>query len=274
MKIKIYIVTYNNNEILNNWALKSLFESDFPLQGNEIFIINNHSNIHVEPQYTNKIKILNNDLRPDFSTGHLARNWNQAIINGFKNLNDPDCDLVIACQNDTKFCKNWYSKLLLTMIKYKYKYITYGAGDQVQVFTVDAIKNIGLYDERFCNIGYQEADYFLRARIFFDQFSSINDHAHQRIHNTIDEKIIEDTECGYFRNDVSHFESLNYHKYSENFWHLKWDVDYICWLQYADLYNARPKVKNYFLYPYFEKDILNLNEKYYINHEVKNYTAS
>jgi len=112
MKTKLYIVTYNNNEILNNWALKTLFESDFPIDNSDIYIINNHTNIYIEPQYEDKIKILNNDLRPDFSTGHLSRNWNQAIINGFKNLNEPDCDLVIACQNDTKFCKNWYSKLL------------------------------------------------------------------------------------------------------------------------------------------------------------------
>jgi hypothetical protein len=145
MKTKLYIVTYNNNEILNNWALKTLFESDFPIDNSDIYIINNHTNIYIEPQYEDKIKILNNDLRPDFSTGHLSRNWNQAIINGFKNLNEPDCDLVIACQNDTKFCKNWYSKLIITMLKDGYKYITCGIGDQFQVFTTDSVKNIGLY---------------------------------------------------------------------------------------------------------------------------------
>ena len=173
MKTKLYIVTYNNNEILNNWALKTLFESDFPFDNSEIYVINNHSNIYIEPQYKDKIKILNNDLRPDFSTGHLSRNWNQAIINGFKNLNEPDCDLVIACQNDTKFCKNWYSKLIITMLKDGYKYITCGIGDQFQVFTTDSVKNIGLYDERFCNIGYQEGDYFLRALLYYDKIANL-----------------------------------------------------------------------------------------------------
>jgi hypothetical protein len=262
MKIKLYIVTYNNNEILNNWALKTLFESDFPLDNNEVYIINNHSNIHIEPQYVDKIKILNNDLRPDFSTGHLARNWNQAIINGFKNLNEPDCDLVIACQNDTKFCKNWYSKLIITMLKDGYKYITCGVGDQLQIFTADSIKNIGLYDERFCNIGYQEADYFLRALLNFCNYSSINDYGHGRIFNTSSSQLIEYTQTGLSRKEETHLDSSIYHKYSEKFWNIKWDINDTHW-DTETIFYAKPRVKNYIMYPYFEKDILNLEEKYY-----------
>jgi hypothetical protein len=261
MKIKLYIVTYNNNEILNNWALKTLFESDFPLDNNEVYIINNHSNIHIEPQYVDKIKILNNDLRPDFSTGHLARNWNQAIINGFKKLNEPDCDLVIACQNDTKFCKNWYSKLIITILKDGYKYIACGVGDQLQIFTADSIKNIGLYDERFCNIGYQEGDYFLRALLCYDKYSSINDHVHGRTLNILKSQIIENTESGFDRKEDSHLKSSIYHSFSENLWDMKWDIKAMHWTQEA--YNTKPKLLNYILYPYFEKDILNLEEKYY-----------
>ena len=262
MKTKLYIVTYNNNEILNNWALKTLFESDFPFDNSEIYVINNHSNIYIEPQYKDKIKILNNDLRPDFSTGHLARNWNQAIINGFKNLNEPDCDLVIACQNDTKFCKNWYSKLIITMLKDGYKYITCGVGDQLQIFTADSVKNIGLYDERFCNIGYQEADYFLRALIDYSEYSSINDYGHGRNLNSLDTQLIEDTQTGLVRKEKTHFDSTIYHKYSEKFWYMKWDVRDIQW-NLQEVYNTKPKLLNYIFYPYFEKDILNLEEKYY-----------
>lgn len=260
MKTKLYIVTYNNNEILNNWALKTLFESDFPFDNSEIYVINNHSNIYIEPQYKDKIKILNNDLRPDFSTGHLSRNWNQAIINGFQNLNNPDCDIVIACQNDTKFCKNWYSKLLINL--FKYKYIACGTGDQFQVFTTDAIKNIGLYDERFCNIGYQEADYFLRSLLYFGDHASINDFIHGRTLNTLNVQIIEDTESGFVRQEKTHIESSIYHKYSANFWRMKWNIDETHW-DLKEIYNTKPKLLNYILYPYFEKDILDLEEKYY-----------
>ena len=262
MKIKLYIVTYNNNAILNDWALKTLFESDFPFENNEIFIINNHSSIYIEPDYRDKIKILNNDLRPDFSTGHLARNWNQAIINGFRNLNNPDCDLVIACQNDVKFYKDWYSKLILTIIKYGYKYITYGTGDQFQVFTADAIKNIGIYDERFCNIQFQEGDYFLRALLNYDEYSSINDHGHGRILNINNAKIIENTETGFVRKEKSHIDSNFYHSISRKFWYMKWDIKETHW-DIETIYNMRPKILNYMMYPYFEKDILNLEEKYY-----------
>lgn len=262
MKIKIYFVTYNNNKILNEWALKTLFDSDFPLENNEIYIINNHSNIYVEEKYRNKIKILNNDLRPDFSTGHLARNWNQAIINGFQNLNNPDCDLVIACQNDIKFDKNWYSKLLITILSYGYKYITYGIGDQFQVFTVDAIKHIGLYDERFCNIACQEGDYFLRALLDFYEYSSINDYAHGRTLNIVTTQFIEHTESGLTRHEPSHFESLAYHHVSLKFWNMKWDIGLNDW-NIEKIYNSRPKILNYMIYPYFEKDILYLEDKYY-----------
>ena len=261
MKTKLYIVTYNNNEILNNWALKTLFESDFPIDNSDIYIINNHTNIYIEPQYEDKIKILNNDLRPDFSTGHLSRNWNQAIINGFKDLNNPDCDIVISCQNDTKFNKNWYSKLIINLLKYKY--IACGIGDQFQAFTPEAIKNIGLYDERFCNIGFQEADYFLRALIYYSEHSSINDCIHGRTLNLIKSKIIEDTECGFARKETSHMESFIYHGVSEHFWKLKWDIDHVYWGKNNDIHSIKPKILNYFLYPYFEKDILNLEEKYY-----------
>lgn len=262
MKIKIYIVTYNNNDILNDWALKSLFESDLPISNSEIYVINNHSNILIQPDYIEKVNILNNSLRPDFSTGHLSRNWNQAIINGFKSLSEPDCDLVIACQNDTIFCKNWYSKLLINL--FKFNYISVGVGDQLQAFTVDAVKNIGLYDERFCNIAYQEADYFLRSLIYYSDYSSINDYTHDRILNPLSCQIIENTESGFARKEISHFSSMKYHEISERFWNLKWEINPLSWQNIEDIKNnIKPKIKNYILYPYFEKDILDLEEKYY-----------
>lgn len=262
MKIKLYIVTYNNNNILNDWALKTLFESDFPLS-NEVYIINNHSNLYIEPQYINKVKILNNDLRPDFSTGHLARTWNQAIINGFVSLNEPDCDLVIACQNDTKFCKNWFSRLLIIILKNGFKYITCGAGDQLQIFTADAIKNIGLYDERFCNLQYHEGDYLLRALLSFNEFSSINDFFHRRVINPINTELIEHTQPGYARREPSHLETFKNSHFSYKIWTTKWgNINDINW-DMDKIYDLKPKIKNYILYPYFEKDILDLEEKYY-----------
>jgi hypothetical protein len=254
MKIKQYIVTYDNNKILNR-CLKSINGVD-----HEIIIIDNFGNCKIE-DYNLNIRIIKNELRPQFSTGHLSKDWNAGLVNGFKDLNNPDCDIVISCQNDTKFNKNWYSKLIINLLKYKY--IACGIGDQFQAFTPEAIKNIGLYDERFCNIGFQEADYFLRALIYYSEHSSINDCIHGRTLNLIKSKIIEDTECGFARKETSHMESFIYHGVSEHFWKLKWDIDHVYWGKNNDIHSIKPKILNYFLYPYFEKDILNLEEKYY-----------
>ena len=86
-KIKIYIVTYKNDKCLNT-NLRSLFCSDLMNYDYEINVINNHSQINIDPKFK-KVKLLNNNLRVDFSTGHLSRNWNQALINGFQDLNNP-----------------------------------------------------------------------------------------------------------------------------------------------------------------------------------------
>jgi len=173
MKIKQFIATYNN-EFQINKCLDSIFNSlnKYELSILEIFIINNHSNLNIHKEYLGKVKILNNELRPDFSTGHLSRTWNQSIINGFKDLKNPDCDILITNHDDTKFVDNYIEKL----INYHktYDFITFGRGDNFISYTVNAVKKIGLWDERFCNIGHHEQDYFLRANKFLKD-KSIND---------------------------------------------------------------------------------------------------
>lgn len=270
MKIKFYIITYNNNEILNSWILKSLYESDYNRDNVQIFIINNHSNIKIDDTYKSFVTVLNNNLRPDFSTGHLSRNYNQAIINGFKDLDSPDCDIVITCQNDTFLLKNWYSSIMDIMDKYTY--FTYGYGDQFQAWKVDGIKNIGLYDERFCNIGFQEADYFLRSFIYNKNFSSVNDFHHGRLINNFQppdkcKMILDYTYLpGAAREDESHKKSQSYHGLSISLFFHKWgnDIKPQFWNECPELSKLDScKILNYILYPYFEKKILNLKEKQY-----------
>lgn len=121
MKIKLFIITWNNNEAVNA-CLDSLAASFVPSNILlEITIINNHSNLKLIDKHKH-INILNNQTRPDFSTGHLSRNWNQAIISGFKSINNPDCDILITCQNDTVFATNWLLKLIES--HHKYSFIT------------------------------------------------------------------------------------------------------------------------------------------------------
>jgi hypothetical protein len=212
------------------------------------------------------VKVLHNILRPDFSTGHLARNWNEAIINGFKDLNNPDCDILITNQNDCEFDGDFIPNLIEW--HKKYSFIQFGAGDHFISYTSDAVKNVGLWDERFCNIGYQEADYFLRQLLYNTKGCSINDYKHQRVHNTEFNNIIKHTESGYERNDEFHLESKKFHNISERVYTSKWgETPYNHatngW-NYEKLKNLKPIINSFLYYPYFEKDILFLEKQNYI----------
>ena len=208
--------------------------------------------------------MLANNLRPDFSTGHLSRNHNQAIINGFESLIEPKCDVVVSCQNDTKVLKNWYQTLCEAMNTYTF--LTQGAGDQFQAWKAEGVRNIGLYDERFCNIGHQEADYFLRAYLYNKEHSSINDRCHERIHNRHNQPLIEKTVTGWGRKESSHMESQKLHGITVTMLQHKWGVEYgngKFWNRF-NLDQLKCLTDNYVMYPYFEKDIIDPVGKRYI----------
>ena len=148
MKIKLYILTYKNNQVLNEWLLKSLYESKFDEDVVEVNIINNHSDFEIYPEYKDKkINVLHNVLRPDRSLAYVTKNWNEAIVNGFQSLKKPECDAVITIQNDTVLLPTWY-EYTLELLK-KYNLIIFGAGDQFVVHTPASVRRIGLWDERF-----------------------------------------------------------------------------------------------------------------------------
>lgn len=268
MKIKHYIVTYKNDEILNN-GLESIFSlfKKYKKDEYQVFIINNHSNVSIKSKFKPFVTVLNNTLRPDFSTGHLTRNWNQAIINGFKDLNNPDCDILITNQNDCEFDGDFIPNLIEW--HKKYSFIQFGAGDNYISYTPESIKKVGLWDERFCNIGYQEADYFLRQLLYNTTECSINDYKHLRVHNGEINNIIKHTTSGYDRGDEFHMQSKKYHAISENVYKLKWgETAYnhaVDGWNYEKLKNLYPKIESFMYYPYFEKDVNNdtlQNQKY------------
>jgi hypothetical protein len=280
MKIKIYIVTYKNEDYLKNNII-SLLGSDLINYKYEINVINNFtSNFSLQDFCdTNNIKVIHNNLRPDFSTGHLSRNWNQAIINGFKDINNPDCDILVLCQNDNIFKKDWCQYIIE---KHKtYDFISIGGGDQYHSYTINHIKKVGIWDERYCNIGYQEADYFIRSYLYNKERTSINDYNHKRIHNKLVEqptttpsgiigtdKIIEldDSLKGGMRGDESHIQSSRYHYISKKILDQKWGIEFEgSWSEEKLKHLPRnSKISSFIFYPYFEKDIEDLNEKGYI----------
>lgn len=263
MKIKQYIVTYNNRIQINN-CLESIFSklSNDELSILDVYVINNHSNLNIDAKYLDKITILNNDLRPDFSTGHLSRNWNQAIINGFKDLNSPDCDIVITNQDDTLFKENYINKII--ELHNRFDLIQFGWGDNFISYTPKAIKRIGLWDERFCNIGYQEADYLTRAALYLKNESSINDFSHNRMLNNIDEAnwVIDIIPSGNARNEGYHHTSSGFHSHSKHIYEAKWETNPDN--GFLNIETLKPKMNSFILYPYFEKNIDTLDEQYFI----------
>ncbi len=147
--------------------------------------------------------------------------------------------------------------------------MTFGAGDEIQVFNIEALNAVGMFDERFCGIGYQEADYFLRARLLHPQKVSINDAGHHgRSLNPIADvfsDILERNLCGAQRNDMHHIASKEHHVISEKMFHEKWnnEVSSASWSH--DIESKVSKIpKQYMYYPYFERHLRGLQEKYII----------
>lgn len=259
MKIKIYIVTYNNSKELNN-TLKTMSSNNLVSECCEIYIINNHSNFLIEEKFKNKVKVLHNVLRPDFSTGYLSRNWNQALILGFEDLENPQSDIVIACQDDTYFYPNWISNLL--ELHKKYSFVTYGWGDNFMSWKPEAVKRIGLFDERFL-FGHVGADYFLRALLFNKEKSSVNDYYHGRVFNPEKTEIAKRPHENKIHSHERIFNrKMNYSRFSEK-WGMKLGTGDTKWSkEFIDNCPAKVHKPQYILYPYFEKDIETLKEQY------------
>ena len=256
--INLYIVTYKNHTGLHE-CLESLGDANIPSNVKlNINVINNHSEFRIDTKFKN-INVMHNVLRPDFSTGHLSRNWNQAIIHGFKNLLKPTSEIVIGCQVDTVFNKDWLTRLI--ELHKKYSFITAGWGDAFLSFTVDAVRNIGLFDERFCNIVHQECEYFTRALIFNKNKSSINDFHHGKVLNPFLSSA-DDTSFIYRKNsntDVTWNSTVECHEHITKFLLSKYSRSPHEW----NIDNPPKLLKKLIMfYPYFEFDVLDFNTKY------------
>ena len=253
--VNLFIVTFRNHNGLRE-CLESLRNTSIPNNvALNINVINNHSDFIINSD----VNVMHNKLRADFSTGHLSRSWNQAIIHGFKNLVNPIAQIVVACQVDTIFCNDWLIRLIEQ--HQKYNFISAGWGDAFLSFTTDGIKNIGLFDERFCNIVHQEGDYFTRALIFNKDKSSINDFHHGRVLNPF--LISVDDNSFVFRKNsntnVTWNSTVQCHEYITNFLVSKYSEDPRKWNP-----DNPPKLlkKLNLLYPYFEFDVFDFKSKY------------
>jgi hypothetical protein len=258
MKLKIYIVTYRDPVALDA-NLASLFASDLHGQSPQVSIINNHSKFRMLNHYP--VEVLHNTLRPDRSTGNLVENWNQALTLGFGDLEDPDADLVICCQDDTIWEQDWLPRLV--SIHQTYGLYTCGLGDSFVSYTPHAVRYIGLWDPRFCIIAYHEADYFLRAAKHYQPLSSINDQGHARVLNPT-EHVIQRPEVTELRTAVVG-ERLGYLEQARRIWEHKWGmIDPENWTPELLASIPDPLVPTYQIHPWFERGVLDLAGRGYV----------
>ena len=252
MRVAVFIVRYRETEHLYK-CIESVGKHDEV----SVCVINNYGVLELPLEYAH-VKVLNNVCRPDFSTGHLSRNWNQAIINGFRNLKDPACDAVIGLQADACLAPGWLEYIRGFM--HTVYYVSCGRGDEFQLFTPTGIHRVGLYDERFCNIGFQEGDYFLRSVLRIPANCAILDAPHGRLHNPygIDpNKILVPSQGGQPNDD--HLTSMQYHAVSKAWFDKKYNNMILPspWMSYnmEVMSQVGVKEKEFMYYPYFERDI-------------------
>jgi hypothetical protein len=274
-RVSIYIVTYRNPVDLNR-NIASLLASEARAR---IYVINNHSKFSLEPEHEREVTVLHNALRPDFSTGHLSRNWNQALLHGFRDLKSPANDVVVTVQDDVVFKADWFKNLI--DLHQRYSFITMGPGDTFCSYLPEAVRKVGMWDERFCNLAYHEGDYFLRSLIHNRERCSINDLVHGRQHNVVEGNALRCSSTRSVENEQradsllitsphwnvdrkeAHLSSIKYHPLSETVFRHKWGIGADPWTSaHHEIRHSR--VPNYIMYPFFEKDVEELREKNYI----------
>lgn len=292
---KVYIVTYKRTDILND-TLDRLFASDFPVdESTEVNVINNHTQFDLAGRHVSRVNILHNILRPDWSNGNLAENWNQALVNGFRDLNRPDTKYVITLQNDTSLHPNWFSNLM--KMHEKYNFIVGQYGDNIVSYTPEAVKRIGIWDENFTGVQYKEADYWLRALAWNREKSMINDTLHGLLLNNNDALPLDVTSGRNFKeeqgfkgsktlkrkaDDREHQEIWStrggmYKTLNWKYFHHKWNGTWMKEPQKSGWVKNWPKelvdnppnlsksnVRLFMKYMYFEKDLYDLGAKRYL----------
>lgn len=289
-KIKVYIVTYKRSDILND-SLDKLFKSDFSsLDNTEVTIINNHSEFHLDDHFSGKVKVLHNQTRPDWSNGNLGENWNQALLHGFVDLNNPDSEYVVTMQNDTSVHPEWCGNILKMFENYNF--IVGKIGDNLVGYTRESVKKIGMWDENFTGVQYKEADYWIRALIFNKEKSMINDVAHGLTLNNqealeldvFDDRniVLEDSKVRRRADDEEHKEIWKtrggiYKDFAWRYFCYKWSGTWISepskegWVkdwtkEFVDSPPDFAKCNHVGLmrYIWFEKDLCDLNGKRYL----------
>lgn len=266
-RTNVYMVTYNNQERINENVGRFLTsrESLNPAKDQvQLFIINNHTEFTLKEEYLPHVGVLHNSMRLDRSCGHLARDYNAALMHGFNSLKEPLVEQVVCLHDDSLLAGDWYQTLKAIHETYTFYSGNYGCG--LTSYLPEAVRKIGIWDERFCNIGYHEADYFLRAAMYNAGKSSINDHFGGRVLNPSRDVFELPAINGEKQTHISG--TMPYHTVSRKVFEDKWGtVHPEQWETRGTLAEGvipkKPNIPYYMYYPYFEIDIEDLEGKNY-----------
>jgi len=185
MKIKVYIVTYKKNDVLNA-NLKSLWACAKEPQNIDVTVLANHPDVVIDNE-NNKMgggnlgnsRVVINTTRMPNAWGHLSRDWNFCLLDAFKTWENPEkTDWAVLAQNDVTWVDGWDEWVRSNRT---FDFVSQPRGDQCMVLNINAVKKIGFFDERFTTLHRQELDFFIRACYALNNRCSINDD-----HNTVD----------------------------------------------------------------------------------------
>lgn len=225
MKIKVYIVTYKKNDVLNE-NLRTLWASTKNPKNIEVTVLANHPDVKIDRKNKRKnLKVIINNTRMPHAWGNLAKDWNFCILDCFKSSENPDnVDWCVLAQNDATWIDGWDEWLMKNSL---YDVVTQPTGDQSVSLNINTINKVGFFDERFTTLHFHEIDYFIRCILLLGSRASINDdHKSHNLSNCSVGNVITNTTHYGIQTDETLHNSKNWNE-SKEFICKKWSVDII-----------------------------------------------
>jgi hypothetical protein len=171
--IRVYIVTYKRNDVLNQ-NLKSLWATVSDPSGIEVVVLANHPEVAVDEENKRpNLRVVINATRPTNAWGYLSRDWNACILDAFRTWrNERGTSWCVLAQNDLTWVPKWDDWLKANA---RFDMVSQPAGDQAVALNIEAVKKVGFFDERFSVLHWHEFDYFTRCIKNLGARASIND---------------------------------------------------------------------------------------------------
>ena len=102
---RVFIVTFKLHDRARS-LVENLLKSDLVDFSFEITVINNFgtfsypTDVTIFSDHADSLSVINSYSRPEFSWGHLAHDWNVAVLQGIVDLDNPISDIVVCLQGD------------------------------------------------------------------------------------------------------------------------------------------------------------------------------